>query len=143
MNYRRFKNEIRDKIDYTKEFKIMDKGDACSALCAYFFKKLFPNSKVISGKTGLSCEPLDSLCESMLNVFFKGEKMKNDSSLKPMIGIPIKEAEAVCNYLKLKYKKGKPSDIKLVIYEVEKTRPGTMFSMSNLYKTISVNLHRN
>lgn len=143
INYRRFKNEIRDKVDYTKEFKIIDKEDACSALCAHFFKKLFHNSKVRLGKTGLSCESLDDLCVSMLNVFFKGEKMKKSDTLKPMIGIPIKEAEAVCNFLKLEYKRAEPSDIKLVIYEVEKTRPGTMFSMSNLYKTISKQLHRN
>jgi len=143
MNYRRFKNEIRDKIENIGEFEIIDKGDACSALCVYFFKKLFPNSKVILGKSGLSCESLDDLCESMLTVFFKGEKIEKSDKLKPMIGILIKEAEAICDYLKLEYKKSKPSDIKQVIYDVEKTRPGTMFSMGNLYKTISEQLYRN
>jgi hypothetical protein len=137
MNFRRFKNHIRNRLNGKKKIIVLDKGDASSVLCIHFLINLFPKKMVVSTKNYKDgvVMPITMEEEAILfmNHFLKKQKFKSEG-IRPMSSIPLNEAEAICDHLKKSYKKSRPEDI---LNSIEKFRPGVCFSIKKTSKVVS------
>jgi len=137
MNFRRFKNYIRDRLNEQNTLLVLDDGGASARLSIHFLKKTFPRKKVKSTnkckKGAILPTTINEEAMLLVNHFLKKQKFKSEG-IKPMSTMPLNEIEALCDYLKIEYKK---KESKEILDKIEKHRPGVWFSVRNIAKAIS------